>query len=255
VKTKKKKLFIAIPSYKFINIEAVHCMFSLLSETEDGRMLALHGGEGAVMRSRNNICSKFLESDFDELLQIDSDILYTPQNVNRIASLDVPIVAAFYCKKSPGKPVWIANRTAEGGSLAKDPDERGLVKVETIGTGFMKVQRAVLEKMRDSHLAARYIVDGTDIVEYEFFPFRVVNGRLRSEDWAFCDNAHALGFDVYADTQNVVMHMGTAIYPTLESKIIEATLKAVQKLQARGEKVPQEIFDALALDPAYNVAK
>ena len=252
---KKKKLFIAIPSYKFINIEAVHCMFNLLSDVEDGRTLALHGGEGFVGRSRNHICSKFLESDFDELLQLDSDIIYTPENVNRIASLDVPIVAAFYAKKAPGMPVWVANRTSEGGSLGANADQRGLVKVETIGTGFMKVQREVLEKMRDDGLAARYIVDGTDIVEYEFFPFRVVNGRLRSEDWSFCDNAHKAGFDVYGDTKNAVLHMGTAIYPTLEARIVEALLKAVQKLQLRGEKVPQEIFDALALDPAYNVVK
>jgi hypothetical protein len=130
-----------------------------------------------------------------------------------------------------------------------------LVKVETIGTGFMKIQRHVLEKMRDSGLAQRYIVDGTDIVEYEFFPFRVVKGRLRSEDWAFCDNAHELGFDVFGDTQCVVRHMGTCVYPIPESKAIECALKVIRDLQGCGPfmKVPQEIFDALNIDPSYNV--
>lgn len=293
------KLFIAIPSYKFINVEAVHCMFSLLSDDpENNRTLALHGGEGFVGRARNQICSKFLESDFDELLMIDSDIIYNPANVNRIASHNEPIVAAFYPKKAPGKTVWVANRTSTGGPLSTGADERGLVKVETIGTGFMKIQRKVLEKMRDSGLAARYIVDGTDIVEYEFFPFRVVNGseklaqnlidlayrvicersgecgidelpnemqcmfdsvikktgKLRSEDWAFCDNAHELGFDVYGDTQCVVRHMGTCVYPLPEAKAIERLLSAIQKLKARDEYVPTEIFDALEVDPSYNVA-
>ena len=249
------KLFIAIPSYKWINVEAVHCMFGLLSaDPNHSRMLALHGGEGFVGRSRNQICSRFLESDFDELLQIDSDILYTPEAVDRIASLDVPVVAAFYAKKAPGKPVWIANRTSEGGSLTVDTDERGLVKVETIGTGFMKVQRKVLEAMRDSGLAARYIVDGTDIVEYEFYPFRVVKGRLRSEDWGFCDNAHHLGFDVYGDTRNVVRHLGTAIYPTQESEMIHRMSRTIQKLQHANVKVPKEIFEAMSLDESCNAA-
>ena len=231
-------------------------MFSLLSDDpEHNRTLALHGGEGFVGRARNQICSKFLETDFDELLQIDSDILYTPQDVNRIASHDVPVVAAFYPKKAPGKTVWVANRTSEGGPLSTGADDRGLVKVETIGTGFMKIQRKVLERMRDSGLAARYIVDGTDIVEYEFFPFRVVNGKLRSEDWAFCDNAHELGFAVYGDTQCVVRHMGICVYPTPESRVIEKTLKAIQVLKERDEYVPTEIFDAMQLDPSYNVGK
>jgi len=251
-----KKLFIAIPSYKWVNIEAVHCMFSLLSDDPNhSRTLALHGGEGFVGRSRNQICSKFLETDFDDLLMIDSDILYTPQHVNRIASHDVPVVAGFYSKKAPGAPVFVANRTKDGGSLSKDPDENGLVKVETIGTGFIKIQRQVLERMRDSKLAKRYIVDGTDIVEYEFFPFRVVGERLRSEDWAFCDNAHELGFDVHGDTKCVVRHLGSAIYPLESETKLERLGKAIQILQQRKVSLPVEIFDALDLDKSYNVAR
>lgn len=245
------KLFIAIPSYKFINIEAVHCMFSLLSENDDGRLLALHGGEGFVGRSRNQICSKFLESDFTDLLMIDSDIMYTNESVDRISSHNVPIVGAFYPKKAPGKTVWVANRTAQGGPLSTGADEDGLVKVETIGTGFMKIQRHVLEQMRDTKIAKRYIVTGTDIVEYEFFPFRVVNEKLRSEDWAFCDNAHELGFDVHADTKCVVKHLGSAIYPLPETTVIEKVLKVVKDLQAKGTPIPKELFDALEVDPSY----
>ena len=231
-------------------------MFNLLSENEDQhRLMALHGGEGFVGRSRNQIVSKFLETDFDELLMIDSDIIYTPENVDRIASHDVGIVAAFYPKKAPGKTVWVANRTSEGGPLSTGADERGLVKVETIGTGFMKIQRHVLEKMRDSGLATRYIVDGTDIVEYEFFPFRVVNGRLRSEDWAFCDNAHELGFTVFGDTQCVVRHMGTCMYPLPEAKAIERLLKVLQNCNHKeAQLLKKDIFDALDIDPSYNVA-
>lgn len=250
------KLFIAIPSYKFINIEAVHCMFSLLSSTDANRMLALHGGEGFVGRSRNQICSKFLETDFDELLMIDSDIMYDNQSVDRISSHNVGIVAAFYPKKAPGKTVWVANRTKEGGPLSTGADENGLVKVETIGTGFMKIQRHVLERMRDSGLAKRYIVDGTDIVEYEFFPFRVVNERLRSEDWAFCDNAHELGFDVYGDTKCVVKHLGSAIYPTPESLAIEKLLSMLQNCtHGDAQLMRKEIFDVLKVDPSYNVGR
>ena len=245
-----KKLFIAIPSYKFLNVEAVHCMFNLLSENEDQhRLMALHGGEGFVGRSRNQIVSKFLETDFDELLMIDSDIIYTPQNVDRIASHNVGIVAGFYPKKAPGKTVWVANHLSKNETLRED----GLIKVETIGTGFIKIQRQVLEKMRDSGLATRYIVDGTDIVEYEFFPFRVVNGRLRSEDWAFCDNARELGFDVYGDSKCVLRHLGTAVYPIPESQTIERALKAIQDLQRQGIKIPKEVFAAFELDISYNV--
>lgn len=212
-------------------------------------MLVLHGGEGFVGRARNNICSKFLETDFTHLLMLDSDILCTKEDVDRISSHeDVPVVAGFYPKRGGNNTVWVANHLTPNEPV----DERGLVKLATIGTGFMMIQREVLEKMRDSGLAARYVVDGTDIVEYEFFPFRVVKGRLRSEDWAFCDNAIELGYGVYGDTKVVLRHMGNCFYP-LESQVqVDRVCKAIQKLQHEKVKVPTEIFDALFLDPSFN---
>ena len=224
-------------------------MFNLLSSRDEGRMLALHGGEGFVGRARNQIVSRFLESDFTDLLMIDSDILYGPEHVDRIASHNVPVVAGFYPKKAPGSTVWVANHHKANDKVNED----GLVRVSTIGTGFIKIQRKVLEKMRDTHLASRYIVDGTDIVEYEFFPFRVVNGKLRSEDWAFCDNCHELGFPVYGDTKCLLRHFGSAIYPTPEAQSVDRLLKVVNQLQHRGIEVPKDILEALRIDESYNV--
>lgn len=243
------KLFIAIPSYKFIQDESVHCMFKLSSAEKDW-LLGLMGGEGFVGRCRDMICSKFLESDYDKLLMIDSDIIYTPEHVVRISSHDEGVVCGFYTKKAPGLPMWVANAKKDS-----KVDERGLINLDTIGTGFMCLKREVLEVMRDSKIATRYIVDGTDIVEYEFFPWRVVNGKRRSEDWAFCDNCYEAGFEVYGDSKVTLGHLGSCVYPTPEAVAIRNTLKVIQQLQNKGVTVPKEILESLQVDPSANVAQ
>src|SRR5215471_11571625 len=235
------KLFIAVPSYKFIQSEFIEHVFNLLSTTTEGRVIGLHAGDGLAPRQRNQIASRFLDSDFTHLLMIDSDILPTPENVDRIASHgEVDVVGGFYCVKKQSQTVWVANHWKKD----EKPDERGLVRVENIGTGFMLINRKTLETLKNKGYAKRYIVDGTDTVEHEFFPLGVYKGRYRSEDWAFCDMVHLAGMKVYGDTKCVVRHVGSAIYPLDQVQQIENLRKIVGKLREAGTAVPKEIIEA-----------
>jgi len=173
---------------------------------------------------------------------IDSDIIFTGENVDRMEEHEeAGVVAGFYAKRHQDQTVWVANHFKKN----EQPDERGLVKVETIGTGFMMIARYVFERMRDEGLAERYVIDGTDTVEYNFFPLKVTNGKYRSEDWAFCDNCHALGIEVYGDTRCVLRHKGTAMYPLPSVQTLERLYKAVDALERKGVKIPEELRDAL----------
>jgi hypothetical protein len=44
---------------------------------------------------------------------------------------------------------------------------------------------------------------------YEFFPVRIKNRILESEDWAFCSIAREYGVPVYLNTNVVLTHAGT----------------------------------------------
>jgi len=41
---------------------------------------------------------------------------------------------------------------------------------------------------------------------------RIVDRRMISEDWFFCDRARALGFTIYADTKVILKHIGTVVF-------------------------------------------
>ena len=89
-------------------------------------------------------------------------------------------------------------------------------EIARAGTGFLRVHRTVLEKMKDvgpsnANWSQHYVNHGSD--EWEFFPVGVVNKEFLSEDWYFCDRARALGFKIMLDTRIQLRHEGVAIYP------------------------------------------
>jgi len=124
---------------------------------------------------------------------------------------DEPILAGIYCKKSKGIEPCL--NTLPG---HQETQCGGYQEIARAGTGFLRIHRSVLEKMKDAgegnpNWAHHYVNHGAD--EWDFFPVGVVNKEYLSEDWYFCDKARALGFKIMLDTRIQVRHEGSAIYP------------------------------------------
>ena len=88
-------------------------------------------------------------------------------------------------------------------------DKNGLLQIRRIGTGFMMIQRHVLETMVKNHPEWRYINDTKNRDEYAIFDFGVYNGKYYGEDYLFCDRATAEGFTVFLDPTISLPHVGT----------------------------------------------
>jgi hypothetical protein len=91
------------------------------------------------------------------MLQIDSDLLFTAKHIEDITSHDEGIVGGFYPRKSDGPLAWIANGFDDG---TNPPNEKGLVNLMYMGTGFLCVKREVFEKMREKWPEDNYVADG-----------------------------------------------------------------------------------------------
>lgn len=167
-------------------------------------------------RARNRAAGYFLRDTVrDYILFIDTDIIFEKQHIDYLMESEEPVLAGIYCKKSKGIDPCL--NTLPG---HVETQCGGYQEIARAGTGFIRIHRSVLMKMKDvgesdPNWAKHYVNHGND--EWDFFSVGVVNKEYLSEDWYFCDRARALGFKIMLDTRIQLRHEGTAIYPIEET--------------------------------------
>ena len=96
-------------------------------------------------------------------------------------------------------------------------DDDGFGPVAYVGTGFMLIKRAVVEKVAAAHpeLRAR-LGDTSGATAQAVMIFETLiepdTGEHLSEDYAFCRRWRDLGGQVFADFQTRLTHVGHAAY-------------------------------------------
>jgi hypothetical protein len=176
--------------------------------------------ESLVQRARNKIVAHFLASNCSHLIFIDADIGFTGESVLRLIGHDRPIIGGIYRKKTLASVDWAVNfiQTPEGMST-RDP-RTGAVQVRHAPTGFLCIQRRVLETLYRKHRKLRYQLcegegDPGPWREKMFSIFDCYideNRHYLSEDYGFCQRAEAAGFEIWIDPGIVLEHHGTACF-------------------------------------------
>lgn len=165
-------------------------------------------GYSAIDQARNRMAYDALyRRGFQELMWIDSDVAFDPDDFERLRNHDLPVCAAAYPFK--GFPRF----TIE--TFTQEPMTFGeggkLMKVKSAATGFLYTQRAVYEGIRDFfHLPL--CNTSFDAPMYPFFHPQVFNEDDQwyylGEDFSFCRKAQRAGFDVWLDTRIRLRHIG-----------------------------------------------
>lgn len=168
--------------------------------------------------ARNTAACDFLVTGCTHLLFWDADVVATMEHIKRLVSRDVDVVGGLYPKKAQGKIQWVCNALPH----RPPPDESGLLELKHIGTGFLLVKREVFLKMLDVYRDEMdYLEDEVDTQRWDFFPMRIVDRRMISEDWFFCNRCRELGYKVYGDTRVILRHIGSVIFP-LQTQVAES---------------------------------
>lgn len=163
--------------------------------------------ESLVQRARNNLAKEFLETDYQKLMFLDADIEFTADDVSKVWNLQADIAVGVYTMKKigAGYAAWVK------GKLVKDLDKfNEPINVDYAGTGFMMIDRSVFEKMRDLD-PSKIHEEGTG-TSYAWFDPRVDDGIYLSEDYAFCKDARAIGYDITMDPSVKLIHHGHHAY-------------------------------------------
>jgi hypothetical protein len=215
---KDPKLFIALPTtHGVMQSQFLPGLLDLFRERQIDITVMQYIDPYGIL-ARNSAACDFMNSDCTHILFIDADIVFTANHVKLLLCNDVDVVGGLYPKKAEGQIQWVCNALPH----RPEADERGLLPLKHIGTGFLMVKRAVLQKMLDTYRdEMSYLEAEIDTQRWDFFPMRIIENRYISEDWFFCDRARALGYTVYGDTKVILRHLGTVQFP-LKTQVIES---------------------------------
>ena len=180
------KLFIAMPCYggnmSMLTAKSLVSLSALLTEKKIDFEFFCIGNEALISRARNYCVDTFLQTNATHLMFIDSDIVFRPADVLRLAEHKKSIVGALYPRK-----------TLNGGLVGDD---------DYIGTGFVLIERQVFETLRTPDLLYTPDHIGTDYATHKiaaYFDTGIVGERYLSEDYLFCHRARKAGIELYLD--------------------------------------------------------
>lgn len=229
VDLRARRLMVAIPCYDGkLNVHAAFALAQLASLSSTygfGVQLAHISGCSIITKARNALAHRFLQSDCTDLLFVDADINFTPQDVLRILALsgDKDIVAGAYPRRAEDKCFF---------TDIHEPLEfsDGLLRVERVGTGFMLIRRHVFEKLDEIHPEWKFWVNTDQVHHTAFFDFKTTSEGYIGEDYLFCDRASEAGFSIWLDPDINLGHFGSTEYTgnfreQVVKPLLEQTLK------------------------------
>jgi hypothetical protein len=184
-------------------------------------------GFSAIDQGRNQMASDAIHDGFAETMWIDTDIGFAADDVERLRSHNLPIVAGLYPQTAARS---LACQLLPRTDKVVFGEEGGLVEVKYAAAGFLHVRREAYDAIRDTlKLPQCNTRFGRGIWPF-FLPFAVqedlltvhvpatgsapttVRHRYLTDDFAFCHRARQAGLKIMADTTIRLWRVGTYGY-------------------------------------------
>lgn len=164
--------------------------------------------ESLVTRARCNLMSKMMSNESaTHFMFIDSDIRFEPRAIFQMLAADKEVIGGLYPKK--GYPIGYAV------NLNEETEVQGsLFTVDTIGNGFLMMQRHVYKRLCEAYPETKYIDDVYYGKEYEPHMYAIFDTHIDhkqhylSEDWTFCRRWTRLGGKIWAHGDVLLTHTG-----------------------------------------------
>ena len=152
-------------------------------------------------RNRDILTARFLDSAASHMLCLDSDIGFTPDNVNDLLNHDVEFVSVCYSKKQAVREI-----PAKLNGKTKD----GLLGANHVPAGFVMLSRSCVERMVGAYRHLEYHSPQKLWALWSsiFDP----NTTYSGEDVAFCDRWTAIGGEIWIDPGVILSHYGDSCY-------------------------------------------
>lgn len=250
VETNKPFVYILTPTYgSMCYVNYTICLIEsikLLKQYNIEVQVEFCRNDSLIPRARNNLLAKAMSNPkMTHILYIDTDITWKPVDIIRLLLSDKRIVGGVYplkkiewdrlkqpnivdswtskkdrheILKNTADNVLIENhmlnyninRLTTGNIEVKN----NLIEIKHLATGFMMLQRKMVECMQKAFPSTKYTDDVNFLKPHEneqayaLFDCAVVDEKYLSEDWLFCQRWSNMGGQIYADISIDLMHTG-----------------------------------------------
>jgi len=250
----KNKPYIAILTPCFASITYVDYVCCLLKSIEVLRYFNVQvsiefcKSDSLVSRARNNLIAKAMNNpNVTHILFIDNDIIWDPIEILKLLISEKPLIGGIYplkqykwdrltnpdnlksliekkdssqFKNTPNQTIIQFNLLDYNVNFLDNTIrvENNIAKAKHIATGFMMIQREVIEKMMVSFPSTKYTDDISFLqpeenkYAYALFDCGVEDDHYYSEDWMFCHRWTKMGGDVCIDVSINLSHIGIECY-------------------------------------------
>jgi hypothetical protein len=205
--------------------------------------------DSLVSRARNNLIAKAMSNPkTTHMIFIDNDITWNPIDILKLVISEKPIIGGAYPLKSYKWDIINNPQVVQGlidkrnNTILKDivseaemvqynavnynvnylsnnlQVEGNIAKIRHLATGFMMIQREVIEKMFKAFPSTKFVDDINFLEEkendfaYALFDCGVEDGHYFSEDWMFCQRWGKMGGSIYLDVTINLNHTGLEDY-------------------------------------------
>jgi choline kinase len=199
-----RKVLIGTPSYDGrIDVWFANSLISTVKKAEKEGIFvhAIYTSyDSLIQRARNSLIKLAIDGGYDDLFFIDSDTEWEPEWFFNLLNRPEPIVGGALIKKTDkeGYTVKLVDKKL------KYSQDKKLIEVDGVGTGFMKVSKFALDKLWE--ISDEYTSEGEK--HRMVFDIKVENGDLISEDYILCNKWKSLGYKVWLDPTITCNHIG-----------------------------------------------
>jgi len=204
-----RKILLGTPCYDGkVNVEFLHSLLNTvaLSSKHEAAIYPVQiCYDALIQRARNDLVKLALEHNCDDLVFVDADQEWDPEWIFKLLDYPVDLVAGTVPKKSDTNIDF--NVKILPGGLLKPVN--GLLEVESVGTGFMRISKKALQTVWDT--SPEYKSNGS--TNRMVFDVQIMdNGDLISEDNVFCAKWRKSGGQVWVDPTMTCNHIGNKKY-------------------------------------------
>ena len=237
------RLLIGTPAFGgMVHLSYMNSMLKLVSTFKDIGInfdIMNFGNESLITRGRNAIIARLLSDNFTHLLFIDADLDFKVEDVINLLLSKKELIGGIYTKKSINIKKFIKNLSSKktknyNDLLIKSSDycfnpildennkikyEKELILCKNIPTGFMMIQKTLIESMVLKYNDLKYInnLNGYSSIcdaemFYNFFDVKIIDDIYLSEDYYFCYLVSKMGVNIYCDPDISLGHTGSFCY-------------------------------------------
>jgi hypothetical protein len=180
----------------------------LLTLQARGDVWSLHDecGNALIADARALIVAQFLDSKADTLVFIDSDVSWEAGALLKLLDAPVDMVAGIYPQRKD--PINYCVKWQDKPELIADP-ETGLLQVDGVPAGFMKLSRKQLESMVEQYPDSEFYVEtAPNKKAWALFADYRIGKHKMGEDYAFCRRWTDMGGKIWINPEVKMGHCG-----------------------------------------------